>query len=219
MTGESFNSRPKKVLHLKEPPKSREVYWIQSPDGAKPPEFTGCHPGIIIRGASGLNDLSDTVVFIPITSREPPKDEFGNYTPKAVKLSKNPHPDDNRQVWAIVEQLHTARLSRVRLYKTEMGYSIPKLGRDDFNAVMDNMIGCQGSLRMHIERRVQKEVDAVKSDYEQKLADLAQKELELESRFKRMEARLLRKQEMTANLRERVLAVKEAEPEEAVFRM
>lgn len=215
---ENNDIKPKHSLVLRDPPKSREVYWIYAPEGAKAPEFTGCHPGIIIRGSQGLNEYRDTVVFVPITSKEPPKDEGGGYGSRALRLSKNPNPEDDRPVWAITEQLHTTRLSRIKLYKTVMGHTVPKIGREEFNMLIDNVIACHGALKMHIDRQVQSEVDLVKADYEDKIDKLAQRELELESRIRRMELRLERQGQMSKNLQGRILASKGEEVEPQGFR-
>jgi len=194
---------------LKAAPKSREVYWISAPDGAKVPEFTGSHPGIIVRGAHGLNEFRDTVVFVPITSKEPPKNADGEYGPYAYKLSQNPNPNDDRPVWAITEQLLTTRLSRMTPFKTVMGSAVPRVSRDDFNMIMDHIFCSNGAFMMHVDRIVQNEISNVTSEYEEKIAQLQARELELESRIRRMELRAERKALMASNLQERVESAKE----------
>lgn len=80
-------------LSIEQAPAPRNVYWIGVFGDALEPEFTGYHPGIIIRGAKDLKLPTQTVSFVPVTT-EPPRvtEETGRIAPYIFRLSKNPNP-------------------------------------------------------------------------------------------------------------------------------
>lgn len=167
-------------IHIKQAPSPRQVYWISAPDGAKAPEFTGYHPGIIIRGCKTLFETKNTVIFVPITSTEPRVDEKGNYPRNSFELTTNPNPSSDRRVWAVCSHIMTANLTRLRAFRTKEGHRVPKISNEDFEGVLDTIIWNQGALRSHIENilndyldeaheKHQAEIDCLKASFKAEL--------------------------------------------------
>lgn len=123
------------------PPGPRDVYWIGTFVDSLEPEFTGYHQGVIIAGAKTLNDATECVVFVPVTSVEPAKGPRGDYPPYVHRLSQNPSPNDNRGAWAICNHVMTVRLSRLeRFYSSnadDKRLVVPQVSRADFEAILD----------------------------------------------------------------------------------
>ena len=63
---------PKK-LTIKSTPRVGQAYWIAMVEDAAKPEFDGYLPGVIIRACNMLNEATETVSFVPLTSTTPQK--------------------------------------------------------------------------------------------------------------------------------------------------
>ncbi|WP_116397988.1 type II toxin-antitoxin system PemK/MazF family toxin [Mesorhizobium sp. LCM 4576] len=130
-----------KKISIKSPPGPREVYWIGTFVDSLEPEFTGYHQGVIISGAKTLNEATECVVFVPVTSVEPAKGPRGNLPPYIHKLSSNPSPNDTRGSWAICNHVMTVRLSRLERFYSSDGIDkrliTPKVSHADFEAILD----------------------------------------------------------------------------------
>ncbi len=71
---ESWNDE---VLTILRKPAAREVYWIAAAKGARKPEFTDYHPGVILRPPISMSPIDGAVVFVPLTSEPPREIELG----------------------------------------------------------------------------------------------------------------------------------------------
>ena len=171
-------------ITIQRPPSPRDVFWIGTFEDSKEPEFTGYHPGIIISGTKTLEDRTEFVVFVPVTSDEPRKGPRGDYPPYIHQLSENPNPGDSRLVWAICNHVMTVRISRLeRYYEAGKGLVVPKISKTDFEAVLDCIANGMVVLRTRFSNRNQVEIDKLKADHQKEMADLrASVETEIENR-------------------------------------
>lgn len=130
-----------KKISITYPPSPREVYWIGAFIDSLEPEFTGYHQGIILSGAKTMNDATEHVVFVPITSAEPANGTRGKLPPYIHKLDRSPA-GDGRSAWAICNHVMTVRLSRLERFNGRDGNGnyrlvVPKVSHADFGAVLD----------------------------------------------------------------------------------
>ncbi|WP_311272280.1 MULTISPECIES: type II toxin-antitoxin system PemK/MazF family toxin [unclassified Rhizobium] len=145
------------VVTILRKPAAREVYWIAAAPGARKPEFTGYHPGVILRPPVSMSPLEGTVLFVPLTSDPPREIGMGCPLPSYCRqLSENPGPDKERTVWAICDKITTASICRLERY---VDYSrgdihwVPKLAQRDFEAILEGVASAIVPLRTYIENR------------------------------------------------------------------
>lgn len=123
-----------KRVTIKDASRPGEVYWVGMFDDAEIPEFTAYHPAVIIRGCLDVSEKRSTVSFVPITST-PPQEPLKPYI---YKLSRNPHPTDTRDVWAVCDHIYTVRLHRLERYydQTKGKLVVARLDKGDMNGVV-----------------------------------------------------------------------------------
>lgn len=119
-------------------PRFGQVYWVDFPHDAYAPEFVGEHPGVVIRGASSLQE---PCTIVPLTSRDQGK------RPHTFRLKINPNPRQNTPVWAVCDHLYTVSIERLRpfldRYKNQ---SFPKVGDADCQEIARRVQGALKSL-------------------------------------------------------------------------
>ncbi len=146
------------VLTILRKPASREVYWIAAAKGARKPEFTDYHPGVILRPPVSMSPMDGAVVFVPLTSEPPREIELGlPLPPYCRQLSENPGPDKERTVWAICDKIMTAGICRLERYVDfNRGglHMVPKVSQRDFEAILEGVASAIVPLRSFIENRV-----------------------------------------------------------------
>lgn len=139
-------------------PAAREVYWIGAAPGAREPEFTGYHPGVILRPPVSMSPEAGTVVFVPLTTDQPREIQMRYPVPPYCRqLSENPGPDKKLTVWAICDKVMTASICRLEQYVDfEKGGIplVPKLSQADFEAILEGVASAIVPLRTFIEKRV-----------------------------------------------------------------
>lgn len=151
------------TLTINYAPRPREVYWIGVFSDATEPEFTGYHPGIIIRGARSLDIVTQTVSFVPLTTTPQQADPgTGKVPPYIHKLSANPNPQRSDPMWAICNHVITVRLTRLERYLINGVFAVPKLSEADFTAVMHAIRRGFGAIENHIKAVIEKEKAAYK---------------------------------------------------------
>lgn len=166
-------------------PSPREVYWIGTFIDSLEPEFTGYHQGVILSGAKTLNDATECVVFVPVTSVEPAKGPRGNLPPYIHKLSSNPCPNNDRGSWAICDHVMTVRLSRLERFYSSDGLArkliVPKVTHADFDAILDcianGVVVLRNRFKVHENAALARqheahasEIEKLKSDHEEATA-------------------------------------------------
>ncbi len=169
---------PKK-LTIKSTPRVGQAYWIAMVEDATKPEFDGYRPGVIIRACNTLNEATETVSFVPLTSTTPQK-----MKPYIHEMSCNPNPVDNRPIWAICNHIYTVRLSRLELYYDSKGdHSAPKIETADldaiFVAIRNGFTAMRTNVENHIKERVKAATDALEAQVEARVAAAVEAELEL----------------------------------------
>jgi uncharacterized protein YifN (PemK superfamily) len=139
-------------LTIQRTPRVGEVFWIGIFSDAVEPEFTGYHPGIIVRGCSDLNEETSDVSFVPVTSK----------INRAVKpyiypLTRNPNPLDKCPVWAICNHIYTVRPHRLERYFDGKKLVTPRLEASDidgvFNAITLGFTALETRIRSEIVKR------------------------------------------------------------------
>ncbi len=152
---EAWNSN---AVTIPRKPAAREVYWIAAAPGSRKPEFTGYHPGVILRPPVSMSPVDGAVIFVPLTSEPPSEIELDRPLPPYCRqLSENPGPDKGRTVWAICDNVMTAsicRLERYVDYNRNGCHWVPKLSQQDFEAILDGVASAIVPLRTFIENRV-----------------------------------------------------------------
>lgn len=145
------------TLTILRKPESREVYWIAAPKGARKPEFTDYHPGVILRPPASMSPVDGTVVFVPLTSEPLREIEMGRpLPPHCRQLSENPGPDKGRTVWAICDKVTTAGICRLERYVDfNLGgrHIVPKVSKKDFEAILEGVASALVPLRSFIETK------------------------------------------------------------------
>jgi uncharacterized protein YifN (PemK superfamily) len=169
---------PKK-LTIKSTPRVGQAYWIAMVEDATKPEFDGYHPGVIIRACNTLNEATETVSFVPLTSTMPHK-----MTPYIHEMSSNPNPVDNRPIWAICNHIYTVRLSRLELYYDgKSSHLAPKIETADldaiFVAIRNGFTAMRTNVETHIKERVKAAMDALEAQFEARVAAAVEAELDL----------------------------------------
>lgn len=157
-------------LTIKSTPRVGQAYWIAMVEDATPPEFDGYHPGVIIRACNTLDEATETVSFVPLTSKTPLKP-----TSYIHAMSANPNPVDHRPIWAICNHIYTVRLSRLELYHDGRGKHLaPKIGAADLDAIFVAIHNGFTAMRTHMEghesARVKAVVDAREAEFEARVA-------------------------------------------------
>lgn len=165
------------VVTILRKPASREVYWIAAAKGARKPEFTDYHPGVILRPPVSMSPKDGTVVFVPLTSEPPREIELGRPLPPYCRqLSENPGPDKGRTVWAICDKVMTAGIFRLERYVdlNRGGVHVPKVSQRDFEAILEGLASAIVPLRSFIEARATEkhaaEMAAVIREHERRVA-------------------------------------------------
>lgn len=198
MRGSRHGWDPDKIT-IKFAPTPKEMYWIASFRDAKEPEFTGYHPGVIISGTKTLNDSTETVSFVPMTSIEPYKGATGRYPPYVFQLPANPNPLDAKPVWAICNHIKTVRLSRLEQYVGHDNIKfVPKLSEAEFDGVVDAVFAGYIRLRARMDRKRDDALQSLKDEHANAISDLHD---EFEARMARRELELM--EEWTAPSGER----------------
>jgi uncharacterized protein YifN (PemK superfamily) len=169
---------PKK-LTIKSTPRVGQAYWIAMVEDATKPEFDGYHPGVIIRACNTLNEATDMVSFVPLTSTTPQK-----MKPYIYEMSCNPNPVDNRSIWAICNHIYTVRLSRLELYYDgKSDHLAPKIETADldaiFVAIRNGFTAMRTNVENHIKERVKAATDALEAQFEERVAAAVEAELDL----------------------------------------
>ncbi len=146
-------------LTITRKPAVREVYWIAAPPGSRTPEFTGYHPGVILRPPVSMSADQGTVVFVPLSSVAPRGFESGKPLPPYLReLSENPGPEKARPVWAICDMVMTASICRLEMYlERGKGQWVPRISQADFEQVLEGLASAIVPLRKVIEERMGKE--------------------------------------------------------------
>ncbi len=128
------------------------------------PEFTGYHPGVIIRGASSLDLVTQTVSFVPLTTKAQRADpKTGKLPPYIYQLSTNPNPRTKDPCWAICNHITTVRLTRLERYIGDAEVFIPKVSKEDFSNIVQAIRRGFGVLENHIKAIVEQEKAAYKA--------------------------------------------------------
>lgn len=172
------------TLTITRKPAARDVYWIAAAPGSRKPEFTGYHPGVILRAPVSMSADQGTVVFVPLSSVPPRVLAIGQPLPPYLRqLSENPGPDKERPVWAICDMVMTASICRLEKYlERGKGTWVPRVSQEDFEQVLEGVANAIVPLRNMIERRIRNEcVDAMAKaakDHELRLASLEEEILE-----------------------------------------
>jgi uncharacterized protein YifN (PemK superfamily) len=153
-------------LTIKRKPKPREVYFIAAPSGAREPEFTGYHPGVILTVSPVFSEAAGSVVFVPLTT-DAPKRGFDVNMPSYVhRLSAAPGPEPDRKVFAVCDHLITASVCRLeRFFYPGEGLKVPEVSKRDFEAILDCVHSAIVPLRNRAEERM-------RSDFERRLSEL-----------------------------------------------
>jgi uncharacterized protein YifN (PemK superfamily) len=165
-------------LSIKERPRPKEAYWIGVFDDSVEPEFTGYHPGIIIRGARSTDIATQTVSFVPITTKAPRVDEeTGTLPPYIYQLAKNPNPRRQDPCWAICNHIITVRLTRLERFIGDGGAAVvPKISSTDFTGIIHAIRRGFGVIESHIKAAIGQEVAAHKAsldaEHARRLADI-----------------------------------------------
>ncbi|WP_165504602.1 type II toxin-antitoxin system PemK/MazF family toxin [Rhizobium leguminosarum] len=166
------------TLTIGRKPSAREAYWIGSPSGACAPEFTGYHPGVIIRPSPTFSQSFGSVMFVPLTTAPREVLEGLPLPPYVRELSENPGPDKSTTVWAVCDKVMTANLCRLEQYvdhRTNRKY-VPKLGDRDFEAILEGIASAVVPLRTFVENRVKEafaaEFENLREDHERAMERL-----------------------------------------------
>lgn len=177
------------ILTITRPPKLKEVYWIGTFSDSKEPEFTGFHPGVVISGCKTLNEPTEFVNFVPLTSIGPRRHPAtGAYAPYIHQLSKNPNPEDDKTVWAICNHVMTVRISRLERYLSlPKGLVVPEVSNADFEGILDGITNGIVVLRTRAGRKqdaaVEAACNALKAEHARAISDLeARHKMEIEDR-------------------------------------
>ena len=119
---------PVRRIRIKSRPRVGQVYWVDFPKDADPPEFVGEHPGIVIRAARGL---SDTCVVIPMSTAAQSRPHLVH------ALKTNPIPrSGGRLTHAICDHFYTVHVNRLRPLVSATGQPLfPKVTADDFSEI------------------------------------------------------------------------------------
>jgi uncharacterized protein YifN (PemK superfamily) len=155
-------------------PRVGEAYWIGMAGDAEAPEFTGYHPGIIIRTCSDFDMKLSTIAFVPVTSSEP-------VTPKPYlyKLERNPNPvDQDRQVWAVCNHIYTVRLARLERYWDGDKLVAPRIGDEDLTGIFHAIRYGFTAFNSHIEREVERSRILLEAEMEAKVEAKVNEELD-----------------------------------------
>jgi uncharacterized protein YifN (PemK superfamily) len=111
-------------------PRVGQYFWVDFPHDAYKPEFTGEHPGIVIRAA---RHLEDACIIVPVTSS--PWDNAKHMH----RLTRNPNPRGHAEgvvAWAVCDHLYTVHAARLRPVTDLRRRPIyPKVAPDDLQAV------------------------------------------------------------------------------------
>lgn len=154
-------------------PSAREVYWIGTFIDSLEPEFTGYHQGVIIAGAKTLNDASEHVVFVPLTSDKPKTGARNDLPPYIHKLEKNPS-SDGREAWAVCNHVMTVRLSRLEriIGLDRLNTIAPKVSVEDFAAIIDCILQGVTVIRNRMDVLRKAALEKQKLDHDLELAAL-----------------------------------------------
>lgn len=109
------------------PPKIRNVYYCGFPDAALPPEFCKRRPVLVV---SYKNSLTGPILVVPFTTQP----QTGN--PWAVKMARNPTPDETCDVWVVCNHLYT--VSCTRLSGTHR--TVPRLTPEEFRPIHEKVL-------------------------------------------------------------------------------
>lgn len=171
MNGRKPNWNPQ-ILTIGHSPAPREAYWIGVFDDAEEPEFTGYHPGVIIGTSGGFNVKTGTVTFVPLTSEPPKVGSTGQPPISKYQLKQNPHPRDDRIVWAVCDHILTVRLTRLERYIDNHRPVVPKVSKEDFSNILSSIVNSHVALRNHIEVGQKSEIDNLKKEHEEAISRL-----------------------------------------------
>lgn len=115
---------------LRSRPRVAQMYWVDFPHDAYPPEFEREHPGIIIRAASKLQN--DTCIVLPVTSA----------TQKAGThfhtLSWNPNTDGRAKgiiAHVVCDHIYTVNTNRLRPLIWKGKPCFPKVKPEDLKVI------------------------------------------------------------------------------------
>lgn len=177
LKGQLAHWNPRK-LTIKSTPRVGQAYWIGMAEDAAKPEFDGYHPGVIIRACNTLNEASETVSFVPLTSTAPQR-----MTPYIHEMSRNPNPVDSRPIWAICNHIYTVRLSRLELYYDGVSEHLaPKVEAADldaiFVAIRNGFTAMRTNIENHIRERVKIATDALEERFEARVAAAVETKLD-----------------------------------------
>jgi uncharacterized protein YifN (PemK superfamily) len=166
------------LLTIKSAPRVGQAYWIAMVQDAQAPEFSGYHPGVVIRACKSLCETTETVSFVPLTSTAPLTS-----APYVHQLSRNPNPADGRTVWAVCNHIYTVRLSRLELYLGKDGRHLaPKIDASDLKAIFMAILNGFTAQRTHIENeikdRVKNMAEKLDADFEARVAAAVAAELD-----------------------------------------
>ncbi|MFD2053642.1 type II toxin-antitoxin system PemK/MazF family toxin [Mesorhizobium calcicola] len=171
-------------LSIRYAPSPREVYWIGTFEDSAEPEFTGFHPGVILSGTKTLNELTECVTFVPITSSEPTPGATGRFPPYVFSLSQNPNPVDDRPVWAVCNHVMTVKLSRLERYIGETGPVVPKVSHSDFEGILDAVANGMVALRNLYESRAKQALNDLAQTHIQTMSTMvAEQDAQREAYF------------------------------------
>ena len=111
-------------------PRVGQYFWVDFPHDAYKPEFTGEHPGIVIRAA---RHLEDACVIVPVTSSP------WENAKHMHRLARTPNPRGQAEgviAWAVCDHLYTIHTARLRpVTDRHHRPTYPKVDPPDLRAV------------------------------------------------------------------------------------
>ncbi|HEV7370921.1 type II toxin-antitoxin system PemK/MazF family toxin [Arenibaculum sp.] len=154
-------------ISIQRAPRAAEVYWIGMFDDSVEPEFTGYHPGVLIRGCPDLDEKTACVSFVPLTSTKPRVAK-----PYHHPLAINPNPVSDVPVWAVCNHIYTVRIHRLERYYDGRRLVVPKLPAAKMLGVARAIAsGCavvEGYVRNEVARREAEMRTALQAEYDER---------------------------------------------------
>lgn len=155
------------------------------PQDCLEPEFTGAHPGVIIRGCPDLSEKTSTISFVPLTSTPPHRLLTSTHA-----LAANPNPASNDPVWAVCTHIYTVRITRLERYYDGSKLVVPRVTPSDLTGIFAAIRHGFTAIRSHMEQQVRDLVAAEKALLEQEFDARLLKEVEaaVEAELERLTA-------------------------------